>query len=91
MKVAGYMLFAVALLFYVAIVRSIRRLISEVRQLNTGVRFNRFWWPLALKAHRNAYPASNVRKRIVVGFPLTIALLLASVECLHNAAQRLPK
>ena len=84
MKIAGYVLFVIALFFYVMIVRSIGRLVTEVSQLNPGVRINRFWWPLALKPHRSAYPASNVRKRIILGFPLTIALLLASVVCLHS-------
>ena len=86
MKIAGYLLFVIALFFYVVIVHSIRRLVAEVRQLNNGARINRFLWPLALKAHRSAYPASNVRKLIIVGFPLTIALLLAAVACLHNAS-----
>ena len=52
MKIAGFILFALALTLYVWTVRAIWQLVSETNNLGTGVRFSRWWWTPAWKVHR---------------------------------------
>jgi hypothetical protein len=82
MTIIGYVLMALAFLAYGTIIKAVFRLVAETRQLNSGVRFNRFWWTPAWKVHRGAYPMSPVRNQIIVRFLVTFALMLAGMACI---------
>ncbi len=81
-KIAGFVLMAVAFVSYGRLVQNIFQLVSDSRRINSGVRFNRFWWPPAWRVHRDGYPTSPVRRHIVWGFLLTCALMFAGMTCL---------
>ena len=82
MAIIGYVLVGLAFLSYGTIIQAVFRLVAEARRLNSGVRFNRFWWTPAWKIHRAAYPESPARKQIVLRFLLTFALMFAGMTCL---------
>lgn len=75
MEFVGYGLMASATFFYV----TIWILVAESRRVTSAVRFNRIWWLPAWKVHCEAYPESPVRKRVVHGFAVTFALMLAGM------------
>ncbi len=56
MTVMGYILFALALVCYVATVKAIWILVSESNGVEPQRDFNRFWWMPAWKVHRRAFP-----------------------------------
>lgn len=82
MRFAGFALFAVTAILYIWTVRTIWHLVDESKRLGSGVRFNRWRWTPAWKVHRKAYPASPLRRQIVIRFLLTCgvgALAVASI------------
>ena len=85
MSIAFYGLFLVALVFYVQTWRSIKRLVTEARQTGNTARFNLLWWTPARRVHREAYPASPVRKQILLNFSLAFVFLLAAMACVAVA------
>ena len=74
--------FVIGLFFYVGTVKAIWQLVTESRELQSGVHFNHFWWTPAWKVHRTGYPASPVRRQIVTRFLLTFACMVAVMVCL---------
>ena len=76
MSLITYVLFGLAFACYVATVRSIWKLVAESRREFPEGRFNRFWWIPAWRVHRRLFPGSPLRRKIVVRFGLTFALLL---------------
>ncbi len=81
MTVMGYILFALALVCYVATVKAIWILVSESNGVEPQRDFNRFWWMPAWKVHRRAFPKSSLRRQIVTRFILTFALVVVSTAC----------
>jgi hypothetical protein len=85
MKIAGYILFALAVAFYIWTVRTIWQLVREANNLGTGVRFSRWRWTPAWKVHRAANPSSPLRRRIIVRFLLTWATGVLAMLCIAYA------
>jgi ABC-type phosphate transport system permease subunit len=85
-KIAGYVLFMVAFVFYAAIWLAIWQLVSESRQASPDKHFGRFWWLPAWRFHKNSYPASHLRRKIVFRFILTFAVLSAAMACVGYSA-----
>lgn len=85
MKVVGYLVFLVALIFYVMTWREIWQLVDETRKLESCTNFNRFWWTPAWRVHRTAYPESRLRRRIVVRFLLTFGVMMIAMACFGYA------
>jgi hypothetical protein len=85
MKVLGYILCLLAFASYARLVMTIRRLVSESRELNAKVAFNWFWWLPAWSLHREFYPGSSVRRQIVVGFLVTFLLMAMGMACIAVA------
>ena len=85
MKFAGFALFAVAAVLYIWTVRTIWHLVNESKRLGSGVRFNRWRWTPAWKVHRAAYPASALRRQIVIGFLLTWGVGVLALACIAYA------
>lgn len=84
MGIVGYLLFALALFFYVTTVKAIWRLVSESKAIGVAPRnsFNRFWWMPAWKVHREAFPESYLRRQIIIRFALTWVLMIVAVACI---------
>jgi len=74
-RVAGYLVFVLALGSYLRTWQIIRKLVSEVNQLSLEKHYSWIWWHPAWKAHRKACPKSRLRRQIVGHFLLTFALL----------------
>jgi hypothetical protein len=85
LKITGYVLFALAFIFYATILQAVWQLVNESRRVRPDLRFSRFWWLPAWKVHRISYPTSNIRKQIVIRFILTFAFLAAATACLGYA------
>ncbi|WP_433969314.1 hypothetical protein [Tunturiibacter gelidiferens] len=81
MKFAGYVLFLASAVSDAAIWLSIWQLVDESRQANPDKNFSRFWWLPAWQVHKNCYPASDVKRKIVLRFIATFALLGAATAC----------
>ena len=81
MKIGFYFFFAIALFFYVRTVQTIWMLLTENKRLESGVRFNCFYWTPAWRVHRIGYPESPVRRQIVTLFLFTIAFMIVAVVC----------
>jgi ABC-type phosphate transport system permease subunit len=87
-KITGYVLFMVALVFYAAIWMAIWQLVSESRQATSDKHLGRFWWLPAWRVHKVSYPGSDLRQKIVMRFILTFALLSAAMACIGYATYR---
>jgi hypothetical protein len=85
MKIAGYILFALAVAFHIWTIRTISQLVRETNNLGTGVRFSHFLWTPAWKVHRAAIPSSPLRRRIIVRFLLTWATATLAMLCIAYA------
>lgn len=79
MRVVGFGLILLALVSYVSTVRAIWTLVRESRRVEPAARLGLFWWLPAWRVHRQAYPASRLRKQIVTRFGLTFGLMLAGM------------
>jgi hypothetical protein len=85
LKITGYMFFVAALFFYMTIWQGIWQLVTESRQAKPDVRLSRFWWLPAWRIHQSSYPTSDVRRRIVMRFTLTFALLIVGMACIARS------
>jgi len=74
-------LFSVAAVYYIWTVRAIWQMVNESKWLDSGVRFNLFWWTPAWKVHRTAYPESLLRKQIVTRGLLTCSFGVLAFGC----------
>jgi hypothetical protein len=91
MRIVGYAFMVAAFFFYVKTIQSIWTLVAESRILKPEMNFNRLWWLPAWNLHRNAYPGSCVRRRIVQRFAVTFALMLAGMGFIaRSMLQNLP-
>jgi hypothetical protein len=79
MKIGFIFFFAITMFFYVRTLRAIWRLVAESKLLESGVRFNRFYWTPAWKVHRIGYPKSPVRRQIVTGFLFTWTFMMVAL------------
>jgi len=85
MRFAGFSLFAVTAILYILTVRKIWHLVDESKRLDSRVRFNRWRWTPAWKVHREAYPASPLRRQIVIRFLLTWVVGAVALACVAYA------
>jgi hypothetical protein len=81
MKAAGFALFSLTAIVYVWTVRTIWQLVDQANRLESGRRFNRFWWTPAWKVHKAAFPASPLRRKIVARFLITWGLGALALAC----------
>ena len=89
MKATGIAVFVVAAVIYVQAVRSIWRMVAEARQIESGIRFNRFWWTPAWRLHSIAFPSSPLRRQIVsqcvtIGILAAVCLFLIAWADMHS-------
>lgn len=85
MRNTGIALFAIAFLAYIWTVRTIWLLVDEANRLDSNRRFSRFWWTSAWKTHAAAFPASQLRRQIIVRFPITLGIGAAAMICIAFA------
>ncbi len=80
MEPIGYVLFAVAAVFYVRTWKYIHTLVKDVNRAQTERRFTTLGWGRhryeARKLHALLYPSSAVRKQIVWSIAVTLAFML---------------
>ena len=74
-----FLLFALSLISYCFTVRTIWRLVDDVRKDKPDRTFSRFWWLPAWTYHRRAFPLSPLRKQIVTRFILTFFLMMLAM------------
>ncbi len=82
MRITGYVFCILALIFYLMIWQAIWHLVSKSREIEPDKQFSRFWWLPAWRVHTNRYPTSNLRRKIVMLFILTFALLCVGMVCI---------
>ena len=85
MRLVGYAFIAVTVILYIRTIRTIWHLVDESKRLGTGVRFNRWWWTPAWKVHREAYPASPLRRQIATRLLLTWGAGALATACIAYA------
>jgi hypothetical protein len=88
MTITGYVLFMVAFVYYAAIWFLIWQLVSKSRQVSPDKHFSRLCWLPAWRVHRNNFPASNLRRKVVMRFVMTFALLIAAMACVGYSMLR---
>jgi len=80
MRPLGYILFAIALVFYFRTWKYIQRLVVEVNSQSQGRQFTTMgWWRHRYEAwrlHSRLYPSSEVRKQICFSIALTLLLMV---------------
>jgi hypothetical protein len=80
MEPVGYILFAVAAVFYLRTWKYIHRLVVDVNNQSPARQFTTMgWWKNRYEAwrlHSQLYPASAVRKQIVWSVALTFLMML---------------
>ena len=82
MKIAGLIFFLGALISYLAIWRSIAQLVKESRQAEPDTHLSRIWWLPAWDIHQINYPASPVRRQIILRFVWTAILMTLAMACI---------
>lgn len=83
MEPIGYVLFAVAVVFYVRTWKYIHQLVKEVNQRQPELRFTTLgWWRHRYepwRLHSRLFPSSSVRKQIAWNIAFTVAFMLGVV------------
>ena len=64
-------LFAVGMVFYARLIRTIWRLVEQCRADEPSRKFSKFFWISAWRYHKRHFPESQLRKQIVGRFALT--------------------
>ena len=90
MKIAAYILFALAVALYIWTMRTIWQLVRETNNLGAGARFSYWWWTPAWKVHRAANPSSPLRRRIIARFLLTWAIGILAMLSIAYATVHSP-
>ena len=85
MRLVGYAFIAVTVILYIWTIRTMWHLVDESKRLESGVRFNRWFWTPAWNVHREAYPASLLRQQIVTRFLLAWGVAALAVACIAYA------
>ena len=75
---AAEIIFTIALIPYVLTWVYIRQLVREVNTNAAAPHVSMLWWLRGWRLHRNLFPVSRVRKRIIRCAALTLALALTA-------------
>jgi hypothetical protein len=78
MSPTSTILFGLAIVFYLCSWTYIRQLVREVNAKSTGNRVSIWRWHKGWRRHRELFPGSQVRQRIVASFALTVAFGLGA-------------
>src|SRR5215470_8564597 len=70
LRVSGYALFLLGTFLNVRVWRTICRLVDECRADDPSCHFSQFWWIGAWRYHRQRFPESGLRRKIVLGYVL---------------------
>jgi hypothetical protein len=85
MMVAGVLLCLMALGVYALLLRTTNQLVREVNEADAKVSFSWYRWNKAWRPHRALFPASTLRRDLILRVALCFFLMAAGVLCVGIA------